>query len=50
MRSVVNMPESNAGPDQVLAFQYSTTMSAELDEGETGALVGLKKGKVILRI
>ena len=46
---VVNIPESNAGPDQVLPFQYNTTMSASLDEGETG-LWSVEKGKVSLRI
>ena len=34
--SVVDTAQANAGPDQVLAFEYSTTMAAVLGEGETG--------------
>ncbi|MBK7712952.1 MAG: gliding motility-associated C-terminal domain-containing protein [Bacteroidales bacterium] len=35
--SIDQMPVSNGGPDQNLAFQFSTTLAAILGEAETGA-------------
>ena len=41
----VARPVANAGPDQVLSYEFSTTMAAELGLGETGAWsVGSGKG------
>ena len=34
--TIEQMPVSNAGPDQVLSLNFSTTLEAELGENETG--------------
>jgi gliding motility-associated-like protein len=34
--TVVYPPVANAGPDQILEYEFSTTLSAELNETETG--------------
>ncbi len=43
---VDQMPVANAGPDQVLSYEFSTTMAAELGMNETG-LWSVEKGKGI---
>jgi gliding motility-associated-like protein len=37
--AIDEMPVANAGPDQSLSFQFSTTMEAELGENETGGWI-----------
>jgi gliding motility-associated-like protein len=44
--TIKQMPVSNAGPDQVLALQFSTTLAAELGAGETGTWI-IDSGKGI---
>jgi gliding motility-associated-like protein len=43
---VVMMPQSNAGPEQELALEFSTTLAAELGDGETGTWI-INSGKGI---